>query len=65
MVAVSARPVDGAATDAALAALADALGARPRHVRLVSGATSRDKLVEIDEAVPDLADRLAALLRPS
>ena len=48
MVAVSARAVDGAATQAALDALAKALGVRPRQVRLVSGATSRDKLVEVD-----------------
>lgn len=62
VVAVSARAVDGAATEAALAALADALGVRRRHVRLVSGTTSRDKLVEVDDdAAPDLASRLAAL----
>ena len=48
VVAVSARAVDGAATQAALDAVARALGLRPRHVRLVSGATSRDKLVEVD-----------------
>jgi uncharacterized protein YggU (UPF0235/DUF167 family) len=58
VVAVHARAVDGAATEAALAALADALGARRRHVRLVSGATSRDKLVEVDDAVPGLVERL-------
>lgn len=63
VVAVGARAVDGAATEAALAAIADALGARPRHVRLVSGATSRDKLVEVDDAVPDVAARLAALMQ--
>ncbi|OIQ84191.1 hypothetical protein GALL_339940 [mine drainage metagenome] len=53
VVAVSARAVDGKATEAALAAVADAFGARRRHVRLASGATSRDKVVEIacvDEA---------------
>lgn len=48
VVAVSARAVDGAATEAALDALAAALGVRPRHVTLVSGATSRDKLVDVD-----------------
>ncbi|WP_456847503.1 DUF167 domain-containing protein [Cellulomonas sp. P5_C6] len=48
VVAVSARAVDGAATEAALDALAVALGVRPRHVTLVSGATSRDKLVDVD-----------------
>lgn len=61
VVAVNARAVDGAATEAALAALADALGARRRNVRLVSGATSRDKLVEVDDTVAGLAERLAEL----
>ena len=62
VVAVTARAVDGAATEAALRALADALGVRPRHVSLVSGATSRDKLVEVaDDAAEDLAERLERL----
>jgi uncharacterized protein YggU (UPF0235/DUF167 family) len=62
VVAVNARAVDGAATEAARATLADALGVRRRHVRLVTGATSRDKVVEIDDdAAPDLAARLDAL----
>ena len=64
VVAVSARAVDGAATQAALDALAAALGIRPKHVRLVSGPTSRDKLVEIaDDAATDLDARLTALRR--
>jgi len=62
VVAVTARAVDGAATEGALRALADALGVRPRHVTLVSGATSRDKLVEVaDEAADDLAERVERL----
>ncbi len=62
VVAVTARAVDGAATEAALRALADALGVRPRHVRLVSGATSRDKLVDVeDDAADDLVERLERL----
>lgn len=62
VVAVTARAVDGAATEAALAALADALGVRRRHVRLLSGVTSRDKLVEIDDGVVgDLPARVRAL----
>lgn len=64
VVAVTARAVDGAATEAALAALADALGVRRRHVHLVSGATSRDKLVDVDDsAADDLAVRLNTLMR--
>ena len=47
VVAVSARAVDGAATQATLAAIADAFGVRPREVTLVSGATHRTKIVEI------------------
>lgn len=61
VVAVQARAVDGAATEAALAAVAEAFGVRRRHVELVSGATSRDKVVEVD-AGPDGAARLAVLL---
>ncbi|MEZ0448435.1 DUF167 domain-containing protein [Cellulomonas sp. ICMP 17802] len=62
VVAVSARAVDGAATQAALDALAAALGVRPRHVTLVSGATSRDKLVEVDADEAQGAAALARLL---
>ena len=61
VVAVSARAVDGKATEAALAALADALGIRRRDVRLVSGATSRDKVVEVDDVAPDLPERIRRL----
>ena len=61
VVAVGARAVDGAATRAALDALAEALGVRPRQVRLVSGATSRDKVVEVDADDAEVAVRLAAL----
>ncbi|MBL7496421.1 DUF167 domain-containing protein [Frankia sp. CNm7] len=64
VVRVSARAVDGRATEAALRALADALGLRRRDVTLVHGATSRAKLVEInatDEAA--LRERLTALRR--
>jgi uncharacterized protein len=62
VVAVQARAVDGKATEAALAAVADAFGVRRRHVQLVSGLTSRDKVVEIDDdASGDLASVLARL----
>jgi uncharacterized protein len=59
---VRARPIDGAATTAAERVLAGALGLRPRQVRVVRGATSRDKLVEITDPPPDLPARWAALL---
>ena len=66
VVAVSARAVDGAATRATLEAVAEALGVRPRHVTLVSGATNQDKVLDIaDEALhPAAKARLAALLAP-
>lgn len=60
IVAVQARAVGGKATEAALAALADALGIRPRDVRLVTGATSRTKVVEV-AGCSDLEGRLEAL----
>jgi uncharacterized protein YggU (UPF0235/DUF167 family) len=56
--------VDGAATAAAERALAEALGLRPRQVRVVRGATTRDKLVEVSEPPADLTDRWARLLDP-
>jgi uncharacterized protein len=59
VVRVAARPVDGRATEAALAAVAAALGVRRRQVTLVSGPTSRTKVVEVEGADPA---RLAALL---
>ena len=61
VVAVSARAVDGAATEAVLRAVAEALSLRPWQVTLVRGRTSRDKTLEIADPPPDLADRLDAL----
>ena len=52
LVAVHERAVDGKATQAALTALAGALGVPVRRLRLVRGATSRDKLVEVDTDGP-------------
>jgi len=57
---VAQRAVDGKATEAALGAVADALGVRRRCVRLVTGARSRVKVVEVSEPPADLADRLGA-----
>jgi len=64
VVAVSARAVDGAATDAVLGAVAEALGVRPWQVTLVRGRTSRDKTLEIVDPPADLGERVAALLGP-
>lgn len=46
-VSVSARAVDGAATAAVLAAVAQAFGVRARDVSLVSGHRSRTKVLEV------------------
>jgi uncharacterized protein len=59
VVRVSARAVDGKATEAALAAVADSFGVRRSAVRLVSGASSRTKIIDIDAGDPRV---LAALL---
>jgi uncharacterized protein YggU (UPF0235/DUF167 family) len=53
VVAVTAPAVDGRATDAARRGIAEALGVRPSSVTLRSGAASRDKLFEVDDAVAD------------
>jgi uncharacterized protein YggU (UPF0235/DUF167 family) len=59
VVKVQERAVDGAATAAAMRAVAEALGLRPYEVSLASGATSRSKVLEIPDG---LEDRVAALL---
>jgi uncharacterized protein (TIGR00251 family) len=59
---VNAPAVDGRATDAALRAVADAFGVRPAAVTLVSGPTTRDKLVQIQGDEVALQARLTALL---
>jgi uncharacterized protein YggU (UPF0235/DUF167 family) len=58
VVQVSARPVDGQATEAALAAVAAAFGVRRRAVTLISGTASRTKVIEVDGADPDTLIRL-------
>ncbi|AYG02209.1 DUF167 domain-containing protein [Gryllotalpicola protaetiae] len=61
VVRVAERAVDGKATDAALAALAKAFGVRRRDVSLVTGATSRTKLVDIDGATEARLESLKRL----
>ena len=60
-VAVTAKAVDGAATDAALAAVAAALGLARRQVRLIRGARARRKTVGVALPSQELARRLATL----
>lgn len=61
IVAVNAPAVDGRATDAALRAVAKALGLRPASIELRAGAASRDKLFSVAEAPVDLRERVARL----
>jgi uncharacterized protein len=53
------RAVDGRATEAAIHAVADALGVRRPSVRLVRGVRSRVKVIEIADPPADLPERLA------
>ncbi|MFL6117052.1 MAG: DUF167 domain-containing protein [Catenulispora sp.] len=63
IVAVNAKAVDGAATEAALRAVADALEIPRRSVVLITGATSRDKVIGVSTEAPDgVRERLRALL---
>jgi uncharacterized protein YggU (UPF0235/DUF167 family) len=61
VVAVNAPPVDGRATEAAIRAVAAALGLRFRDLTLRAGSASRDKLLAVLDPPADLADRVAAL----
>jgi uncharacterized protein YggU (UPF0235/DUF167 family) len=59
VVRVSARAVDGKATEAALAAVAAAFGVHRDEVSLVAGASGRTKVVEVADGDPRvLADLL-------
>jgi hypothetical protein len=58
VVRVSARAVDGQATAAALAAVAEAFGVSRRAVTLVAGATSRTKIIDVAGADPAVLGRL-------
>lgn len=61
VVAVQARAVDGRATEAALKALAAALGVPRRSVSLVTGAAARDKVVELRDPPDGLTAALEVL----
>ena len=58
IVRVSARAVDGKATEAALATVASAFAVPRRAVTLITGATSRTKIVEVAGATKETLDRL-------
>lgn len=64
VVAVTARAVDGAATEAILTELAKAVGLKRRDAELASGFTSRTKVIDLevpDDRVADIETRLAEL----
>lgn len=61
VVAVTERAVDGRATAAALRAVAAALGVPRSSVSLLTGATSRDKVLLVADPPADLGALLAAL----
>ena len=66
VVAVNAPPVEGAANEAVLKAVAEALDVRPRQVRLVSGHTARSKVLAVeaaDDEVAAITDRVLELLK--
>jgi uncharacterized protein YggU (UPF0235/DUF167 family) len=61
VVAVTAPASGGRATDAALTAVAAAFGVRRQAVRLITGATSRTKVVDMDGDEAVLAARWSDL----
>jgi hypothetical protein len=62
VVAVTAKPAGGRATEAVLRAIADAFGVRRSSVTLVFGAASRDKVIDIAGPAEGLAIHLDTLL---
>jgi uncharacterized protein (TIGR00251 family) len=56
---LAAPPVDGAANVALVDLIADALGVPKRAVRILAGASSRGKLVEVDGVNVENIRRLA------
>jgi uncharacterized protein len=60
VVRVSARAVGGQATEAALAAVAEAFGVRRRAVTLVAGPASRTKVIEVAGGQQAVLDELLA-----
>lgn len=62
VVAVTAPPVEGAANEAVRQALAEALEVPPSAIRLLRGATGRDKTFLVTGQAGRLAERLRAFL---
>ena len=64
VVCVTGLPAGVAATQAVLRAVAEAFGVPRRDVTLVTGAISRDKVIEVAGPAGPLARRLGELLGP-
>ncbi len=60
---LAAPPERGRANDALLELLATTLRVEPTRIRLVAGATSRDKVVEVEGLTLDEVERLLSLKR--
>ena len=58
---LAAPPVDGAANDALIELLADLLDVPERDIRIVTGTTSKRKVIEVDGVT---ADEVLALQAP-
>jgi uncharacterized protein (TIGR00251 family) len=57
---LGAPPADGAANEALVVLLAHELAVPKRAIRIVSGASSRSKLVQVDGIATDLVEQLAS-----
>jgi len=64
VVRVSARAADGQATEAALTAVAAAFGVRRDAITLVTGVSSRTKIVDVTDGDPHILADLLARTRP-
>ena len=62
IVAVASQPVEGAATAAAIGAVASAFGVSRRAVTVVTGSTSRSKVVDVEASDEAHAARLMSRL---
>jgi hypothetical protein len=58
---LTAPPVDGAANEALIAFLAQTFDVSPRRVRILSGATSRTKIVEVEGVSESDVERRASV----
>jgi uncharacterized protein YggU (UPF0235/DUF167 family) len=56
---VPAAPVENAANNAVIRALADALHVPKSGIRIIQGASSRNKIIEVALCEQDVIDRLA------